>query len=76
MEIKTVEMYYMPEKLGYRDLHIDQGIARIDLELMEDIDIYFYQVSKEVANSTGYNSDRKPYKEIYNRYLKTKYKSV
>ena len=32
-------------------------------------DVYFYQVTKESANSTGYNSDRESYKVVYNRYL-------
>ena len=36
--------------------------------------IYFYQVSKENANSTGYNSDRKAYKEVNNRFINKKIK--
>lgn len=66
--IKTIEMYYVPEQLEYKDLHIEQGIARIRLEY-NGRDMYFYQVIKENANSTGYNSDRELYKTLHNRFL-------
>lgn len=68
MGIKTVEMYYMPEKLEYRDLHIEQGIASIRMAY-DNKDMYFYQVVKENANSTGYNSDRELYETLHNRFL-------
>ena len=71
--IRTVEMYYVPEGMGYKNLSINYGTARIDLEY-KNRDIYFYQVSKEVANSTGYNSDREVYMEVKNRFLNKKIK--
>ena len=66
--IKTIEMYYVPEQLEYEDLHIEQGIACIRMNY-DGKDMYFYQVIKENANSTGYNSDRELYKTIHNRFL-------
>ena len=66
--IKAVSMYYMPERLRFEDLTIDRGTACISLEC-DNKTLYFYQVLRESANSTGYSSDREPYKEIYNRYL-------
>lgn len=66
--IKTIEMYYVPEQLEYKDLHIEQGIASIRMNY-DGKDMYFYQVIKENANSTGSNSDRELYKTIHNRFL-------
>ncbi len=66
--IRAIQMYYVPEKLEYKDIIIDKGFARIKLTY-EGKEAYFYQVSKEKANSTGYNSDREIYKEVHNRYL-------
>jgi len=71
--IKTVEMFYVPEELNFVDLTIDRGTACISLEYNKKA-IYFYQVSKENANSTGYNSDRKAYKEVNNRFINKKIK--
>lgn len=71
--IKTVEMFYVPEELNFVDLTIDRGTACISLEYNKKA-IYFYQVSRENANSTGYNSDRKEYKEINNRFMNKKIK--
>ena len=73
LEIRVVEMFYVPEKLNYVDLTIEGGTACISLEYDKKL-IYFYQVLKENANSTGYNSDRMEYKEISNRYLNKKLK--
>ena len=69
LQIEAVQMYYMPEDLEYEGIVIDKGFARINLAYGGH-STYFYQVAKENANSTGYKSDRKPYKEIYNRYLR------
>lgn len=69
LQIEAVQMYYIPEDLGYEGIIIDKGFARINLAYGGH-STYFYQVAKENANSTGYKSDRKPYKEIYNRYLR------
>lgn len=71
--IKAVEMFYVPEELNFVDLTIDRGTACISLEYNKKA-IYFYQVSKENANSTGYNSDRKAYKEVNNRFINKKIK--
>ena len=73
--IKTGEMFYVPEELNFVDLTIDRGTACISLEYNKKA-IYFYQVSKENANSTGYNSDRKAYKEVNNRFINKKIKVI
>ena len=67
--IKATQLYYVPEKLEYKDMIIDKGFVRMKLAY-EGREVYFYQVVKENANSTAYNSDRELYKEIYNRYLR------
>lgn len=67
--IKATQMYYVPEDLEYKDMVIDKGFVRMNLTYKGQ-NAYFYQVAKENANSTGYKSDREPYKEIYNRYLR------
>ena len=66
--IKTPRMFYVPENLDYKEMIIDDGLIRMDFKY-KDSDVYFYQVTKESANSTGYNSDRESYKVVYNRYL-------
>lgn len=71
--IKAIEMFYVPEELNFVDLTIDRGTACISLEY-DKKGLYFYQVSKENANSTGYNSDREEYKEINNRFINKKIK--
>lgn len=66
--LKAARMYYVPEEMEYKELIVNRGTTCINL-LYKGKQVYFYQVSKENANSTGYNSDREPYKTIYNRYL-------
>lgn len=66
--IKIPRMFYVPENLDYQEMIIDDGLVRIDFKY-KNKDMYFYQVTKENANSTGYNSDREIYKIIYNRFL-------
>lgn len=66
--LRAARMYYVPEKMEYKEVTVNRGTACINL-LYNDKQVYFYQVSKENANSTGYNSDREPYKTVYNRYL-------
>lgn len=68
MGMKIPRMYYIPEDLDYKEMIIDDGLVRMDFKY-KNRDVYFYQVTKENANSTGFNSDREAYKIVYNRYL-------
>ena len=55
--IKTPRMFYVPENLDYKEMITDDGLIRMDFKY-KGSDVYFYQVTKESANSTGYNSDK------------------
>ena len=68
MGMKIPRMYYVPEGFDYKEMIIDDGLVRMDFKY-KNRDVYFYQVTKENANSTGFNSDREAYKIVYNRYL-------
>ena len=71
--IQVIQLSYIPEGMEYDGLLIEQGTACIDLNY-NNKKLYFHQITKENANSTGYNSDRKPYKEVYNRFIQRKIK--
>ena len=71
--IQVIQLSYIPEGMEYDGLLIEQGTACIDLNY-NNKKLYFHQITKENANSTGYNSDRKPYKEVYNRFIQIKIK--
>ena len=66
--IAMPQLFYIPEDLTYEQTVIEDGVARLEFSYKDGY-LYYQQISKESANSTGYNSDRKPYKTIHNRYL-------
>lgn len=66
--IKVPQLFYVPKELEYKRVVIKDGMSCIDFDY-EDGSLYYQQMSKGKANSVGYNSDREPYKTIYNRFL-------
>ena len=68
MGIEIPQLFYIPEELDFEKVVVERGMARLDFNCKDGY-LYYEQISKENANSTGYNSDREPYKTIYNRFL-------
>lgn len=68
MGIAIPQLFYIPEELDFEKVVVERGMARLDFSCKDGY-LYYEQISKEKANSTGYNSDREPYKTIYNRFL-------
>ena len=66
--VKIPQLFYIPEELEYKELLIKTGMSRIEF-CYGDKYLYYQQMSKGKANSVGYNSDRKLYKTIHNRFL-------
>lgn len=66
--IQVIQLSYIPDGMEYEGVVVEQSAACIDLRYRNK-KIYFHQITNENANSTGYNSDREPYREIYNRPL-------
>ena len=66
--ISGPRLFYNPSELVYKKLIIKDGMARIDFSYGDKY-LYYQQMSKGVANSIGYNSDRELYKSIHNRFL-------
>ena len=66
--VKVPQLFYVPKELEYKRVIIKDGMSCIDFDY-EDNSLYYQQMSKGRANSVGYNSDREPYKTIYNRFL-------
>ena len=66
--VKVPQLFYVPKELEYKRVIIKDGMSCIDFDY-EDGSLYYQQMSKGKANSVGYNSDREPYKTIYNRFL-------
>ena len=66
--IEIPRLFYIPTGLEFEKVVIERGMARLDFNCKDGY-LYYEQISKENANSTGYNSDREPYKTIYNRFL-------
>ena len=66
--IAIPQLFYIPEDLIYEQTVIEDGVVRLEFSYKDGY-LYYQQISKENANSTGYNSDRNPYKTVHNRYL-------
>ena len=66
--VRIPQLFYVPKKLEYKCVVIKDGMSCIDFDY-ENGSLYYQQMSKGKANSVGYNSDREPYKTIYNRFL-------
>ena len=71
--ISGPRLFYNPSELVYKKLIIKDGMARIDFSYGDKY-LYYQQMSKGVASSIGYNSDRELYKSIYNRFLNNEIK--
>lgn len=68
LEVDVPRLFYNPKELVYEKLIIKDGMARIDFSYGDQY-LYYQQTTKGMASSIGYNSDRKLYKSIYNRFL-------
>ena len=66
--VEIPKLYYQPPKLKFKQLIIEDGMARIDFSFGGSY-LYYQQMTKGKANSVAYTSDREPYKVIYNRFL-------
>lgn len=66
--VRIPQLFYVPKELEYKCVVIKDGMSCIDFDY-ENGSLYYQQMSKGRANSVGYNSDREPYKTIYNRFL-------
>ena len=66
--VEIPKLYYQPPKLKFKQLIIEDGMARIDFSF-DGSYLYYQQMTKGKANSVAYTSDREPYKVIYNRFL-------
>lgn len=66
--IPAVECFYMPNGMKFEKATLSKNRAKLEF-MYEENHIHFYQVLWNLSNSANYISDRKPYKEIYNRYL-------
>ena len=71
--ISGPRLFYNPNELVYKKLIIKDGMARIDFSYGDKY-LYYQQMSKGVASSIGYNSDRELYKSIHNRFLNNEIK--
>lgn len=71
--ISGPRLFYNPSELVYKKLIIKDGMARIDFSYGDKY-LYYQQMSKGVASSIGYNSDRELYKSIHNRFLNNEIK--
>ena len=68
--IPVIELFYMPNEMVFKEIFIDKDRARLEF-LYNDNRFHFYQMLWNLENSTNYKSDRKLFKEVYNRYLDT-----
>lgn len=68
--ISVMEIFYMPKEMVFKELFLDKDRARLEF-LYNDNHFHFYQMLWNLENSINYKSDRKSYKEVYNRYLDT-----
>ena len=66
--VEIPKLYYQPPKLKFKQLIIEDGMARINFSF-DGSYLYYQQMTKGKANSVAYTSDREPYKVIYNRFL-------
>lgn len=66
--IPAIECFYMPKGMLLEDITLSSNRAKLEFEYKGNY-IHFYQVLWTLSNSADYESDREPYKEIYNRYL-------
>lgn len=66
--IPAVECFYIPNGMVFKNISLSEDRAKLEF-IYEGNHIHFYQVLWNLTNSANYRSDRKPYREIYNRYL-------
>ncbi len=66
--ITPIEFSYKPKGMKFKDAFLDETRAKIEYIYKEN-HFYFHQVLWNLDDSANYKSDRKLYKEIYNRYL-------
>lgn len=66
--ISAMELSYMPEEMVFEEVLFNELRAKIKF-VYEGNYFYFHQALWNLDESANYRSDRKLYKEIYNRYL-------
>lgn len=66
--ISAIELSYMPEKMAFEEVLFNELRAKIKF-VYEGNYFYFHQALWNLDESANYRSDRKLYKEVYNRYL-------
>lgn len=66
--IPAVELFYVPKGMLFKSASLNEDRAKLEFIYKENR-FHFYQILWDVGNSTDYISDRKLYKEVYNKYL-------
>lgn len=66
--ISPIELSYIPNEMTFSEAFLKKNRAAIEFIYKENY-FHFYQVLWNLDDSANYKSDRKLYKEIYNRYL-------
>lgn len=66
--ISAMELYYIPKGMFFKEALLNDYRARLEF-IYEENHLYFHQILWNLSDSANYKSDRKLYREIYNRYL-------
>lgn len=66
--IHPMELSYVPNGMIFKELCLDESRTKIGYLYKENY-FYFHQALWNLKDSTNYKSDRKLYKEVYNRFL-------
>lgn len=66
--IPAIELFYTPKGMTFDEAILDKNRIKLEFKYQENY-FYLYQVLWNLDDSANYRSDRKLYKEVYNRYL-------